>query len=203
MCASARLASGLIDIQAGRIPPVFGAFTRRAYPQDNPLIGSPQTYQYLTSVRADAVPATADDLLKMRGRGWLVRYPVGDPTPHNGVATVAAEQWDTGVQVRLGGEGVSGALACDRGFAVAPRVRNDNRGGQTRRPCGLASGAGLHRWVFQRPGRVRRRQRARSQADAPAGHDDQRALGIDAERLLGALGRPRRVRRQRLAPSAA
>ena len=45
------------DIQAGRIPPVFGAFTRRSYGADNPLIGYPLAYQYLTSLRPDAVPA--------------------------------------------------------------------------------------------------------------------------------------------------
>ena len=34
---------------------------------DNPLIGYPLAYQYLTSIRPDAVPATAADLLGMRG----------------------------------------------------------------------------------------------------------------------------------------
>jgi hypothetical protein len=179
------LASGLVDIQAGRIPPVFGEYTRRAYPQDNPLIGSPQTYQYLTSVRADAVPATADDLLKMRGRGWLVRYPVGDPTAHNGVATVAAEQWDTGVQVRVGGERFSGALAWTVGSLSQPRVRNDNRGGQIAgrvawRPVpAFMLGVSAARGVFVAD--IVREARP----DAPAGHDDQRALGVDAEASWG------------------
>ena len=49
------------DIQAGRIPPTFGAFPRREYGAGNPLIGYPLAYQYLTSVRADAVPATPED----------------------------------------------------------------------------------------------------------------------------------------------
>src|SRR5262245_48595954 len=44
------------DLQAGRIPPVFGAFSRRAYVAGNLLIGYPLAYQYLTSLRADAVP---------------------------------------------------------------------------------------------------------------------------------------------------
>ena len=179
------LASGLVDIQAGRIPPVFGAFTRRAYPQDNPLIGSPQTYQYLTSVRADAVPATADDLLSMRGRGWLVRYPVGDTTPHNGVATVAAEQWDTGVQVRLGSQVLSGALAYTAGSLSQPRVGNDNGGGQIAGRVAwhpvpaLVVGVSAARGVFVADN-VRE-----ARPDAPAGHDDQRALGIDAEASWG------------------
>src|SRR5687768_15088532 len=36
-----------LDIQAGRIPPVFGRFARHAYASDNPLIGYPLAYQYL------------------------------------------------------------------------------------------------------------------------------------------------------------
>ena len=179
------LANGALDIQAGRIPPVFGAFTRRAYPQDNPLIGSPQTYQYLTSVRADAVPATADDLLAMKGRGWLVRYPVGDPTLHNGVATVAAEQWDTGVQVRMGGQVLSGAIAYTVGSLSQPRVRDDNGSGQIAGRVAwhpvpaLAIGVSAARGVFVADD-VRD-----ARPDAPAGHDDQRALGVDAEASWG------------------
>src|SRR5436305_931296 len=49
------------DVQAGRIPPVFGTFSRRAYGSDNPLIGVPLAYQYLTALRPDALPASADD----------------------------------------------------------------------------------------------------------------------------------------------
>src|SRR5437660_527842 len=61
------------DIQLGRVPPTFGAFPRRAYSTDNPFIGYPLAYQYLTSLRADALPANADELLQMRARGWLSR----------------------------------------------------------------------------------------------------------------------------------
>ena len=44
-------------VQAGRIPPVVGAFARRAYGRDNLVIGLPLAYQYLTSLRPDALPA--------------------------------------------------------------------------------------------------------------------------------------------------
>ena len=79
--ASGRGRTAPLDIQAGRIPPVFGAFARRTYGADNPLIGYPLAYQYLTSLRPDAVPATADDLLAMRARGWRASYPVGVTSP--------------------------------------------------------------------------------------------------------------------------
>ena len=48
------------DIQIGRIPPTFGAYGRRSYGPDDPLIGYPIVYQYATTLRSDALPATAD-----------------------------------------------------------------------------------------------------------------------------------------------
>jgi hypothetical protein len=119
-----------IDIQAGRIPPVFGAFARRSYGADNPLIGYPLAYQYLTSIRPDAVPSTADDLLAMRGRGWRVSYPVGATDEGPGVAMITAYRWDTGVQARVTGARVEGAIAVTVGTLSNPRVDDDNRGRQ-------------------------------------------------------------------------
>ena len=37
-----------VDVQLGLIPPTFGAFSRRGYGIDNPLIGYPLPYHYLT-----------------------------------------------------------------------------------------------------------------------------------------------------------
>ena len=101
-CASARGPTHGFDIQVGRVPPTFGAFARRTYAADNPLIGYPLAYQYLTSLRADALPANADELLRMRGRGWLSNFSVGNPAPDRGVPLVNAFRWDTGVQVHAG-----------------------------------------------------------------------------------------------------
>ena len=67
-----------LTIDVGRIPPTFGAFSRHAYTTDNPVIGYPLAYQYLTSLRTDAVPAVADDLLRMRARGWRSSFPIGE-----------------------------------------------------------------------------------------------------------------------------
>ena len=39
------------DVQVGMVPPTFGAFARRTYAKDTPLIGYPLAYQYLTSLR--------------------------------------------------------------------------------------------------------------------------------------------------------
>ncbi len=88
-----------LDIQAGLIPPTFGSLTRTAYASDNFLIGQPLAHQYLLSIRSDSIPANADDLLRMRGRGWQSSFSVGDPTPAPGLAIVSTSHWDTGVQV--------------------------------------------------------------------------------------------------------
>ncbi len=119
-----------IDFQIGRIPPVFGAFARRRYGADNPLLGQPQAYQYLTSIRADALPATADDLVRMRGEGWLVRYPVGNRASAAGMPLVASLQWDTGIEVRVGSEPLQLGAALTQGTLGNPRFRDDNDGKQ-------------------------------------------------------------------------
>ena len=90
------------EVQAGRIPTAFGGFTRRSYGSANLLIGYPLAYQYLTSLRADAVPRTADDLVEMRGRGWYVHYPVGAEYWDHGVPATTVFRYDTGVLAKIG-----------------------------------------------------------------------------------------------------
>ena len=87
------------DVQVGRIPPTFGAFSKTIYAYNNVVIGQPLAYQYLLSLRTTALPATSDDLLRMRGRGWLSEFPVGDTSRDAGVPIVNTSRYDTGVQV--------------------------------------------------------------------------------------------------------
>jgi hypothetical protein len=119
-----------IDIQIGRIPPVIGAFARRAYGRDNLVIGLPLAYQYLTSLRPDALPATVDDLLRMRGRGWRPSYPIGSQTVETGVPLVSATRWDTGVEARWRTGWVEVAGAFTRGAPAVPVVEETNDGHQ-------------------------------------------------------------------------
>ena len=119
-----------IDIQAGRIPPTFGAFARRGYGAGNPLIGYPLAYQYLTAVRPDALPASSDDVLRMRARGWRPSYPIGSLAIAPGMPLITAFRWDTGVQVRVGRESLNGSAAITNGTASDPRTRDNNGGKQ-------------------------------------------------------------------------
>ena len=171
------------DVQAGLIPPVFGAFSRRAYGPYNPLIGFPLAYQYLTSLRPDALPASADDLLRMRGRGWLTRYPVGSLTADHGVPLVDGLHYQTGVEVHAGNnDPIEVSAALTAGTLSAPRVSGAGSGAQVSgrfsyRPVpSLVLGLSGARGVFL----------SRSVTDvlgaaAQQASNDQRALGFDAE----------------------
>lgn len=114
------------DIQAGRIPPTFGAFSRRAYSTDNPLIGMPIAYQYLTSLRGDSLPASADELLQMRGQGSHLRFSIGSDELEHGVAIASPSSWDTGVQVHSSSELVDATLSVTAGALSYPLWRDDN-----------------------------------------------------------------------------
>jgi hypothetical protein len=174
------------DVQAGRIPPVFGAFVRRSYGADNPLIGYPLAYQYLTSIRSDAVPFTADDLLAMRARGWRASYPVGMTAPGPGVPLVSAYRWDTGVQARATGARAEAAIAVTSGTLANPRVDDDNRGKQVsgrvawKPVVGLVLGASAARGQFL----TTTLEDGLAALTTPQPHA-QRALGLDAEYSRG------------------
>lgn len=164
------------DIQAGRIPPSFGAFGRRAYGTDNPVIGYPLAYQYLTSLRPDAVPATADDVLSMRARGWRSSFPIGSTTAGPGVPLISGFQWDTGVQIRWKHGPVEVTSAITNGTLSNPRVSDDNAGKQVSGRVAFTPAVG---WIVGVSG-ARGAWLAReipSQTTAPP----QRVLGTDME----------------------
>ncbi len=119
-----------LDIHVGRVPPTFGSYPRRLYVTDNPLIGMPLGYQYLTSSRGDAAPATTDELATMRGRGWETTYSVGNPAPAPGLPLANALRWDTGLQVRWEGPLATVYGAVTQGTLGDPRLSDDNGGAQ-------------------------------------------------------------------------
>lgn len=119
-----------LDIQVGRIPPAFGSASRRAYGKDNPLIGTPLAYQYLVSLRSDAIPADTAELLAMRGRGWLSGFSVGNTAPDRGVPLVSSFTYDTGVQLTAGIGPLDVTGAVTTGTLSNPRVSDDNGGKQ-------------------------------------------------------------------------
>ena len=109
-----------VDVQVGLVPPVFGAFSRRAYGTDNPLIGFPLGYQYVTTLRPDALPASVDELLSKRGSGWRVRYPIGNPEADYGVPLADGLRYPAGVEVHAAGRRVEASVAVTTGSSSIP-----------------------------------------------------------------------------------
>jgi hypothetical protein len=114
------------DIQAGRVPPTFGAFRRTVYAYDNLVIGQPLAYQYLMTLRPDSVPRTADDLLRTRGNGWLVGYPVGSSELAPGLPLFNSNRYDTGVQVHAVNGPVEWTGAVTTGSLSDPQLTDNN-----------------------------------------------------------------------------
>ena len=175
------------DIQVGRVPPTFGAFARRTYANDNPLIGYPLAYQYLTTLRPDALPASADELLQQaepRLAGALFDRRSG---ADHGVPLVSAFRWDTGVQAHGTVGMLSATAAVTAGTVSNPLFSDDNHGRQLagrvelRPVAGLIAGTSLARGPFV--------SQAAARAAVGDGHDaefTQTAWGGDA----GVLARP-------------
>jgi hypothetical protein len=171
------------DINGGRVPPTFGAFPRRSYASDNLLIGYPLAYQYLTSLRSDAVPATADELLRMRGRGWLSSFSIGNLTPERGVPLATAFRWDTGVQVHSGWAWGDATGAVATGSLSDPQVTGDH-GKQVAGRFALHPEPGLVLGVSAARGQFLSGAAARS-IGAGGNNSDETAIGADAEYSRG------------------
>ena len=171
------------DVQAGLIPPVFGAFSRRRYGGDNPLIGDPLPYQYLTSLRDDAVPGAQSDLVATRGSGWLVRYPFGsgNPDAEPGLPLVNARRWDTGVQAHVGSGALEASVAVTQGTLSSPRVRDDNGGKQVSGRVAWKPVVGLVLGASGARGDYLSRDVVDALPPERRGHYAQQAWGLDLE----------------------
>jgi hypothetical protein len=178
------------DVQVGRIPPVFGAFSRQAYGVSNPLIGVPLAYQYQTTLRGDSLPGTQAALLDVRGRGWSVRYTpsVGPRNFEPGMPIISSQQYDAGVQAHWGTSTspIDVSASITNGTLGYPQTDDNNSGKQFaarvafRPTTGLVAGISAARGEFldhqiddQLPDTMR--------------HDPytQRAFGVDAEYSRG------------------
>jgi hypothetical protein len=113
-------ASSSFSVAGGIVQPAFGAFLQRRYGADNLLIGYPLAYQYTTAVRADALPATADEVLRNLARGWAPRYVIGGGSGVSGLALVNATGWSPGITFAAPGRAVSVTAAVTHGGLASP-----------------------------------------------------------------------------------
>ena len=174
-----------IDLQAGLIPPVFGAFPRRRYASENPLPSLPLAYQYLTSLREDAVPSRAEELVAQRGRGWQVQYPVGSPEPGPGLPLVNGERWDTGLELRLGREPLSLAVAVTQGTLSNPLVSDDNAGKQVSARLAWTPSPSLVAGISGASGEFLSDEVTEVLPESARGTFRQKALGLDLQWSAG------------------
>lgn len=169
------------DIQVGRIPPTFGSFMRRSYGGGNPLIGYPLAYQYLTSLRPNALPATVDELLNMRTRGWQTRYRVGSSAAQPGLPLVSGWRWDMGVQMRVAWRALEAAGAVTNGTISNPRVRDDNGGKQLVGRLALRPSPAVVVGISGATGAYLSRDLRNQVPGTGVNRSRQRALGVDAD----------------------
>jgi hypothetical protein len=175
-----------LHVQAGMIPPVFGAFARRTYASDNPLIGLPLAYQYLTSVSAQGVAESADDLGRSRGWGSRPRLEIRARDSLSGLPLVDALRWDTGVQLTLGSRPLQLAAAVTRGSPSHPVVRDDNDGRQLAARLAIQPGPGFVVGLSAARGAYLSRDVRALLPEPAAGREfRQSALGVDLELSRG------------------
>jgi hypothetical protein len=174
-----------LDVQAGLVPPVFGAFPRRRYAYDNPLPSLPLAFQYLTTLRYDALPANAEQVVAQRGRGWEVSYPIGAGEAAAGVPLVSAERWDAGVELRLGREPLSLAVALTQGSLSHPRFEDDNDGKQIAGRLQWKPGPALTVGASVASGAFVSREAKDALPPSARGDFRQQALGLDLEWARG------------------
>ena len=176
-----------VDLQVGRVPTAFGLFGRNGYGGDMPLIGRPLAYSYLLSLRRDALPATVPDLLRMRGRGWLTNFPLGNLDADRGLPIVNADVWDAGLQVHIGGQRLDWTGALTVGTLSSPRLRDDNgRPGASSRLV-LRPRPGLAIGVSGARGAYLSRSLDTVVTAGTASHAAQEAAGVDVEWASGRL----------------
>jgi hypothetical protein len=179
------LAGRELDLQAGLVPPVFGAFARRRYAYDNPLPSLPLAYQYLTTLREDALPENAEQVVVQRGRGWRVRYPIGDSIPGPGLPLVNAERWDTGLQLRLGARPLSLAVAVTQGTLSHPELEDQNGGKQVAARLAFTPRPALVLGLSGASGEFVARAALAELPSGDGGVHRQQALGVDLEWSAG------------------
>ncbi len=102
-----------LNIQAGKLPLMFGTFAERIHQRSNPVIGVPLILNYHTNLRHNLIPVNGDSLVARRGRGqYGVNYVDPKGGGFKGMPILYEACWSTGVEV-FGAHGVleySGAV---------------------------------------------------------------------------------------------
>ena len=122
-------------LEAGKLATSFGNYGPRAYSNRNPLISTPLTHHYFTSLRSHQLPADNADLLKSRGQGRAESFTgysgEGSAAPRSGLSIVYDSCWDTGLRAFGSLWRLEYSLALTQGTLSDPRsTGGDNNEGK-------------------------------------------------------------------------
>ncbi len=180
------LAGRALAVRGGILRPAFGAFLERAYGNGNDLIGYPLAYQYATSVRADAFPASADELLRRRGLGSVARYSLGYTDRAPGLPLVDPFGWTPGLGVEASSGRFRATAALTRGGIASGRSRSSSTGWQLSSRVQARAGPALALGVSAAHGPYVERDARALLATAVANRAPREtAIGFDAEYSMG------------------
>ena len=121
-----------LNLQAGRIPTVFGTFGERSNSTETALIGVPLLYYYHSAARGDIVPDGNDYFFQpgVRGGGYLPATYNGK-TSFVGMPPVYDSCWDVGAEMYGTSSGLQFSLAAVQGTVSRPSIQGkDNNGGK-------------------------------------------------------------------------
>jgi hypothetical protein len=122
-----------LNLQAGRIPTVFGTFGERSSSTETGLIGTPLLYFYHSAARGDIVPVDNDYFFQpgVRGGGYqMTTY--NNRTSFVGMPPIYDACWDVGAEVYGTSSGLQFSMAAVQGTVSRPSIagsdNNDQKG---------------------------------------------------------------------------
>jgi hypothetical protein len=115
----------------GKLPTPLGTYAPRTYSDRNPLIGTPLIYQYHSSLRADEIPGSADDLLAEAGSGQSGAAYDAQEYAAYGMPILDEAYWDVGVVAQGSARAVEYAIGYVNGTPGSPQPAQDDNGGKS------------------------------------------------------------------------
>jgi hypothetical protein len=120
-----------MNMQAGKLPTVYGTFGERSMSPEAGLIGKPLLFSYHTAIRFGIVPSGPDFFLQpgVRG-GGSASYSDGTTFSFAGMPLIYDACWDTGMELFGMHQGLQFSAAATHGTVSRPasRVENYNDG---------------------------------------------------------------------------
>ena len=121
-----------LNLQAGRIPTVFGTFGERVTSTETGLLGTPLLYYYHSAARGDIVPADNDYFFQPGVRaGGYKQVTYNNRTSFVGMPPIYETCWDVGAELYGSAHGLQFSAAATQGTVSRPSIQGkDNNDGK-------------------------------------------------------------------------